>query len=266
MIRPLIFGVLLASTTSSWADAPVSHRAQQMLFSHEAVQAAAASAYKEKLAQLAARGELDNDIAILSRVRRISAHLIAQAILLKPEATGWPWDVHVTSNNEVAAFSMAGGKLLVGSRFIQEYHLNDDELTVALAHEVAHVIAEHVREQVSRAAILDPPAPNMTLSVADVINDMGSDISLYMRLQPLSRLQELEADDIGIELAARVGVPETSIRSFYAKINAEEDGQSIFDTHGSSRQREQFVRSMAPYAAITYRAKHQSKTPVYLFH
>jgi predicted Zn-dependent protease len=265
MIRPLILALLITGSARIWADTPVNHRVQEMHFSRAVVQAVAASAYHVKLSRLAARGELDSDPATLKRVRHISARLIAQAIQLKPEAAGWPWEVHLTSDDQVAAFSMAGGKLLVGSHFIRDYHLSDEELTVALAHEVAHVIAEHVREQVSRAAVLDPPAPNMTLSVSDVINNMGSDISLYMRLQPLFHLQELEADDIGIELAARAGVPEQSIKSFYAKITSEDTGQSIFDTHGSSHQREQFVRGMAPYAAITYAARHQASTPVYLF-
>lgn len=265
MNRPLTIALLLAGTAQAWADTPISHRAQEMRFSRSAVQAVAAKSYHEKLAHFANSHELDIDRATLEQVRHISARLIAQAIQLKPVVAGWPWEVHITSNEQVAAFSMAGGKLLVGSHFIRDYRLNDNELTVALAHEVAHVIAEHVREQVSRAALLDPPAPNMTLSVADVINNMESDISLYLRLQPLSRLQELEADDIGIELAARAGVPEQNIKSFYAKITSEDSGQSIFDTHGSSRQRERFVRSMAPYASITYAAKHKASTPVYLF-
>lgn len=265
MIRPLTIAVMLVCSTPSWGETPVSHREQQMRFSRAAVQGVAATAYHERIARLAARGELDTDRVTLKRIRHISAQLIARAIQLKPEAANWPWEVHLTSDEQVAAFSMAGGKLLVGSHFIRNYQLNDDELAVALAHEIAHVIAEHVREQVSRAALLDPPAPNMTLGVSDVINNMESDISLYLRLQPLFRLQELEADDIGIELAARAGVPEESIRSFYAKITAEEGGQSIFDTHGSSKQRDRFARSMTPYAAITYAAKHQSGTPVYLF-
>lgn len=261
MHRSLIIALLVMASAAA-AETPVNGRAQQMLFSRAEVQAAAAAAYHKKLAQLAAAGQLDTDRATLTRVRHLSARLIAQAIRLKPEAAGWPWEVHVTTDPEVAAFSMAGGKLLVGSAFIDNYHLSDDELAVALAHEIGHVIAEHVREQISRAALLDPPAPNMPLRVNDVINDMQSDISLYLRLQPLSRLQELEADDIGIELAARAGIPTHSIRHFYDKITADDNGQSIFDTHGSSRQRDSFARSMTAYAA---QAAHHQSSPVYVF-
>jgi len=257
---------LFAATTEAWAATPISGRDQTMRFTRTEVHAVAAKAYEKKLARLAALGELDTNQSSLKRVRRISARLIAQATQLKPESANWPWEIHITTNDQVSAFSMAGGELMVGLDFINHYHLSDDELAVALAHEIGHVIAEHVREQISMAAILDPPPPNLTPSLTDVIDGMESDISLFLQLQPLARLQELEADDIGIELAARAGIQAKSIRSFYNKITAEDNGQSLFDTHGSMQSRERFVRSMAPYADMAYRAGIQTSTPAYLFH
>ena len=252
MFRSLIASLLLVLAPAAFAESPVTGRPQQMSFSRQAVQAVAAKAYHQTLQQLDARGQLDTDPRRLKRVRDITARLIAQAIQLKPAAATWPWEVHVTSDPQVAAYSMAGGKLLVGSHFIDAYQLNDGELAVALAHEIGHVIAEHVREQISLAASFEPPAPHMTLKVADVVNDMNTDISIYLRLQPLSRLQEMEADDIGIELAGRAGVAPTTIKRFYAKLTRHDGGQSLFDTHGSSRQRRAFAVSMASYAAEEY--------------
>jgi len=242
----------------SWAETPVSDRQQKMLFSRSQVQDIAAASYHTQLANLSAKGKLDTDPALLNRVRLISARLITQAIRLKPETANWPWEIHITSDDQVSAFSMAGGKLLVGSHFVKNYNLNDDELTVALAHEVGHVIAEHVREQISLAASFEQTPPNHRIGINDVINDMESDISVFLRLQPLSRLQELEADDIGIELAARAGTPPKSIKTFYDKIMSKNNGQSIFDTHGNSEQRYTFIRSMAAYAVTPYRESNRS--------
>ncbi|MEJ2061123.1 MAG: M48 family metallopeptidase [Gammaproteobacteria bacterium] len=265
MVRLLVVAAFLLSTSSVLADVPVTGRSQHMLFSRAAVQAAASKAYHQKLVHFASLHELDNDKATLERVRRISSRLIAQAVFLKPEAADWPWEVHITSDPEVAAFSMAGGKLLVGTHFIQAYHLNDDELGVVLAHEIGHVIAEHVREQISMAAEFDPPPPGRTLKVADVINEMNSDIAVYLQLMPLSRLQETEADDIGVELAARSGIPPVEIKRFYAKITRAGTRQSLFDTHGSSRQRAAFASSMANYAEPEYEASLKSRLPDYVF-
>ncbi len=270
MVRPLLIAVILigagsASVGPVWADVPISGRTQQMCFPRAPVQAAAAHVYHRRMAQLKSRGLLDTDPRVLMRVRRIAARIIAQAILLKPVAAKWQWEVHVTSDPQVAAYAMAGGKLLVGSHFISTYHLTDAQLAVALAHEVGHVIAEHVREQICKASELDPPPPHVKRTVADVIHEMDFDLSIYLRLQPLSRLQEMEADDIGVQLAARSGISPTAIRDFYTKITRSADAPSIFDTHGSRRQREAFVMSMVAYAWAPYRESRHEILPTYAF-
>jgi predicted Zn-dependent protease len=264
MVRSLLMLLLLGAGTVH-AAVPVTGRAQHFTFSSEQVRDVAARAYRAKLARLRHRGQLDTDRGTLIRVRRIAARLIAQAIELKPEAAGWHWDVHVTSDPEVAAFSMAGGKLLIGSHFINANHLTDGEISVAMAHEIGHSIAEHVREQLSAVAGFDPAPPGRTLTVRDVINSMDSDIAVYLRLQPLSRLQELEADDIGVELAARSGVPPTAIKSFYGKITRRDVGQTLFDSHGPVGQRREFAISMADYAESTYEASKKHQLPTYAF-
>jgi predicted Zn-dependent protease len=264
-MRSLLILILLLASASPRAETPVTGRAQTMLFSRAQIQAVAETAYSDKLVQLANQGELDTDRVILARVRNAGAHLIAQAIRLKPAAADWPWEIHVTSDENVAAYAMAGGKLLVGSRFITANHFTDGELTVLLAHEVAHVIAEHIREQVSVAATFIPPSPNRHVQLQDVINDMDSNIVVSLRLQPLSRLQELEADDIGIELAARAGTPPKSIHAFYRKLANGDGGQSLFDTHGSPRQRAEFVHNMLGYAGIEYKEYRTQQQAAYIF-
>jgi Zn-dependent protease with chaperone function len=265
MIRPWLIVIILMFAIPAFAGVPVTGRTQHMQFSRQSIQTIAAKAYHKELARLAKQSMLDTDKHTLERVRRISSRLIAQAILLKPAAASWPWEVHITSDPQTAANSMAGGKLLIGTHFIDRYQLADDELAVALAHEIGHVIAEHVREQVSLAASFEPRVPNRTIKVVDVINDMESDISVFFRLQPLSRLQEMEADDIGIELAAHAGVRPSAVVDFYLKLAQSDGGQSLFDTHGSSTQRVEFVESMANYARPIYEKSHKARLPIYAF-
>lgn len=266
MIRPISIILGLLCTTMVQAAVPVSQRTQHMVFTREAVQEVAARAYHQKLENLSAEGQLDTDTLRLKHVRRLGSRLIAQAIRLKPVAANWPWEIHLTTDPNIQAYSMAGGKLLVGTSFIQHYHLSDAELMVAIAHEIAHVIAEHVREQVSTVAQFNPLVPARARRVADVLNDLQSDLSIYFRLEPLSRLQEMEADDIGIDLAARAGVPPSAIVSFYTKLVRVDGGKSLFDTHGSAAQRVKFADSMAQYAWPVYEAsRHARILPNYNF-
>lgn len=265
MVRFCLVVMMLMCTGPALAGAPVTGRTQHMLFSRDLVQAEAAKTYYHRLSQLASKDMLDTDKVALKRVRRICSRLIAQAVLLKPAAADWQWEVHTTSDPQVAAYSMEGGKLMVGLNFIKRYKLNDNELAVALAHEIGHVIAEHVREQVSQAASFEPKVPNRKVTLADVVNSMESDIAVYFRLQPLSRLQEMEADDIGIELAARAGVSPSSVVSFYNKIARKDGSQSIFDTHGDVTQRVTFVESMAGFVQPIYQASQGTPLPSYTF-
>ncbi len=267
MIRLWLLILSMVGVAQVYAAAPVSNRDQQMVFQRGPVQAAAAKAYHQQLERLAEQGELDPNSKLLKHIRSLCSPLIAQAIRLKPVAVGWPWEVHITSDPNIAAYSMAGGKLLVSTKFIAHYKLSDQELSVALAHEIGHVIAEHVREQVSMAALMNESVPLHARKVADVINAMQSDISIFLRLQPLSRLQEMEADDIGIELAAHAGIPPSAVISFYRKLAQSDDsGQSIFDTHGSVAQRVRFVDSMANYAWPVYKASQSARSlPNYVF-
>jgi predicted Zn-dependent protease len=271
MLRPamlwaVVIGVGLTGARPAYASVPLTGRAQRMCVPLAPVRAAAARAYDKRLASLRSRGMLDTDPQILHRVRRISARVIAQAIALRPVAARWKWEVHTTSDPQVAAFAMSGGKILIGTHFIEKYQLSDPELAVALGHEIGHVIAEHVREQVCAASRLDPPPPGVTRTVADVIHLMDFDLTVYLRLQPLSRLQEAEADEIGVELAARSGVAPSAIRSFYGKITRGPKVESIFNSHGSRKQRRAFVMSLAAYAATPYRESRREMLPLYAFH
>ena len=265
MGRPGLIILVLVFSMPVYAEAPVTGRDQPMRFTRAVVQAIAAKAYQAEITHLARLGQLDTDEKNLQRIRDISGKLIAQAIRLKPDAAYWAWEIHLTSDPQVAAYSMSGGKLLISTHFIKNYHLTDDELAVALAHEIGHVIAEHVREQMSVAASFEAPAPNRVIKARDVVNAMESDIGVFFSLQPLSRLQELEADDIGIELSARAGIPPVAVVSFYKKIAHDRGGQSIFDTHGPSTQRTEFINSMVAFARPIYEASRGTKLPNYAF-
>jgi predicted Zn-dependent protease len=166
-------------------------------------------------------------------------------------ATQWGWEVHVVDSTRFEAFSMSGGKILVSTPFVRAHDLSDGELAALLAHEIAHALAEHVREQLTAARKLDPAYRR--LSAEDMANAMEWDLSVSLRLAELSRLHELEADDIGIYLAAKAGFdPHTSVQ-FYRKLSSVERGQHLIDTHGAAESRMRIVENFAAYAEVLYR-------------
>jgi predicted Zn-dependent protease len=264
-LQALLFVILLFEEAFVSADVPINGRKQNMVFPREEVHAIAAAAYDRTLKDFIRQGKLDRDKRLFQRVQHIAGRVIAQAIVLKPEAARWDWQVHVATTEVVDAYCMAGGKILLGSAFLRNEELMDDELAALLAHEVAHAIAEHVREQLSEARLLSPAYARF--NVEDVIAILDWDLSISIKLEPLSRLEELEADDIGIYLAAKAGFDPQALVQFYRKLARSDRGRAFFHTHGASDQRAKIAEAFAAYAEPLYEASlARGRVPEYVFH
>ncbi|HEY0586677.1 MAG TPA: M48 family metalloprotease [Pseudoduganella sp.] len=233
--------VLLALTSQAFAQVPDSGRWQELRFPAEEVGQRSEDHYIEQTVSLAAAGRLDRDKALLARARGIAEGLVQAAVALKPDVAGWPWELHVTDDPAVEAESQAGGKLLVGSHFIYRLRLDDGELALLLAHEIAHVVAEHGRETLSEA-LLDA---RRDLPLGVVEERLASDVTLQFRLSKLSAIQEREADQLGILIAHRAGWPCSAVLSFYGKLAADSRGAAIFASHPSGAARLSLAKGMS---------------------
>jgi predicted Zn-dependent protease len=228
------------------AQVPDSGRWQELRFAAEEVGEGMENRYIEQVVGLAAAGKLDADHVLLARLRAISPGLIRAAAALKPEAADWHWELHTASDPNVDAFCAAGGKILVGSEFVRRLDLDDGELAVLLAHEVAHAVAEHHREILSAALLLNRPA----VPVEVLLERLDSDLSLQIRLAGLASLQESEADQLGMVLAHRAGWPASAMLSFYRKLAADDAGtggadDALIASHPSAASRISMSRGMA---------------------
>jgi len=246
----LLFVLALLEEGVALAGVPLTGRAQHMVFSNAQLQTVAAAAYDLRLQALRRDDKLDRDPALVERVRRIARGVIGQAILLKPEAAHWAWEIHVASSDDVDAYCMAGGKILAGENFLRRF--SDDELAALLGHEIAHAIAEHVREQLSAVTALKPAYAHLDLE--GVIALLDSNLAMTFTLAPLSRLQELEADDIGIYLAARAGHDPRALLDFYRVLGGLDVGTDFFNSHDTAGQRLRAVENFVAYAEPLYRA------------
>lgn len=236
------FAILLIVCGAACAQVPESGRAQDLRYSAEEVDASMEARYIDRTVDLAASGKLDEDRRLLVRLRYISAELIRAAIELKPEAAHWQWEVHTTSDPDIDALCMAGGKILVGSAFVRQLALTDGELATLLAHEVAHVVAEHPRETFSEAMLLNR-LPAVPLEV--VMARLDSDLSLQIRLSGLSSLQESEADHLGMVLAHRAGWAAADMVSFYRKLAGSEQTALVSSAYPAIASRVSMAQGMA---------------------
>jgi len=234
-------GVILLACAQAGAQVPESGRSQEMTVSAEEVRQSVEDRYIDRTVELAAEGKLDDDRILLARLHSIGAGLIRAAIAMKPEAAQWQWEFHTTSDPDVDAMCMAGGKILVGSAFVRQLALDDGELATLLGHEVAHAVAEHHRETLSEALALNRPQ----VPVDVLLERLDTDFSLQLRLANLSSLQEAEADQLGMILAHRAGWPAEAMVRFYRKLGTVEQSTLLSNAYPAAASRLSMARGMA---------------------
>lgn len=234
-------------------------RTQSMAISAEEMNAASVKAYSKMLQDARQKNQLNQDPGMVRRVQTIAKRLITQTVVFREDAQQWPWEINVFQSEQVNAFCMAGGKIGVYAGMISKLQITDDELAAVLGHEMSHALREHVREQVSLqyAAQL----PGMILSVVTgsrliaQLGDMVTDVTLSL---PRSRQAEVEADVMGVELAARAGYDPRAAITLWQKMNKLGGARppEFMSTHPAPETREQ---DLARTAEVVYPLYQQAR-------
>ncbi len=182
-------------------------RNQRMALSSAEVDKAATQAYRQTLSEASKKGLLNRNAAQVARVRAIAQRLIPATASFRADAPKWAWEVNVISYKDVNAWCMPGGKIAVYTGLIDQLKVTDDELAAVMVHEIAHALREHGRErasqQVTQQAVIGIGAALLGIGDAGAsLVNVVADVTVGL---PYSRSFEIEADRIGVELAARGG-------------------------------------------------------------
>jgi predicted Zn-dependent protease len=157
-----------------------------------------------------------------ARLELAVARIVGRLVAVSPDPDQG-YTITLLNSPQVNAFALPGGFLYITRGLLG---LADDgaELAAVIAHEMAHVIANHGVER----ARLEAREALATRVISEIWTDEAevarTRLKGRLRLAQFSREQELQADQIGIDLMAKAG----------------------FDPHAAVR----FQRSMAAYAAF----------------
>lgn len=216
-------------------------RQQTMLVSDQEITQAAAQEYRKVIADAQAKGKLDRNAQQLQRVRAIMNRLIGQTSAFRPDAQKWAWEIHVIEDAQLNAWAMPGGKMAVYSGLIEKLRLTDDELAAIMGHEIAHSLREHARERVSRemASGLALGVAGAVLGLGELGQSLAGAVAQVTFTLPHSRTDEIEADRLGVELAARAGYdPHAAVSVWQKMLQAGGSGGPQFlSTHPSPQTR-----------------------------
>jgi predicted Zn-dependent protease len=243
-----------ATTTKSSVSGV--ERKQFLMLSEKQVENMSVQAYAQSLQEANSKKKLNTDSAQVQRVKTISNRLIAQAPIFRTDASQWKWEVNVEDNDQVNAYCMPGGKIMVYSGLIEKLNATDDELAAVIGHEISHALREHGRERMSIAAVQQVGLVGLAAlaSTSKSPNAAGAGVqaaalgsNLFFAM-PNGREQEREADRIGLELSARAGYNPNAAVTLWQKMSAQGGSKppEFLSTHPSNENRIADLKSLIP--------------------
>lgn len=175
---------------------------------------------------------------------------------------GYQWEFNLVEDKEVNAWCMPGGKVVVYSGILPVTR-GEAGLAVVMAHEIAHAVAEHGNERMSQGllaqfggmalseALASSPAATQNLWMS--VYGVGAQ---YGAILPYSRLQENEADHLGLIFMAMAGYDPNEAVDLWQRMAAQKGGAAspeFLSTHPSDANRIANIRRLIPEAMKYYR-------------
>ncbi len=169
------------------------------------------------------------------------------------------WEVVVFDSDQVNAFALPGGKVGVYTGLLKVAE-NQHQLATVIGHELAHVLAEHGNERVSRAfATQTALAAAYQLSgdlehKQQIFGLLGIGVQ-YGVIMPFGRIQESEADILGLDLMAKAGFdPQESVSLWQnmAKASGGKAPPEFMSTHPSNQRRIKDLQKRFPKVMPMY--------------
>jgi predicted Zn-dependent protease len=160
-----------------------------------------------------------------AKLERMVARVVG-SLTLDPENPNQTYQITILNSPAINAFALPGGYLYV-TRGLLALANDSAELAAVLAHEMAHVTANHgiQRQQKEAEEVLASQVVNDVLK-----KDPEARVALVrgkLRLAQFSRNQELEADAIGIRAIARAGYDPFAAARFLQSMDAYSRARSV---------------------------------------
>lgn len=260
-----IFGiVMLAAVAWGCAQVPITGRRSLHLVPESELLTLSLQQYNDVLQ----KSKLSTDNQKVAMVRRVGNRVAKAAESFLAESghqdltKNFQWQFNLIEDDETAnAWVMPGGKAAVYTGILP-FTQDETGLAVVLGHEVGHALANHGNERMSQELLANmggmalsvalSSQPQMTQELAMAAFGAGASIGVLL---PYSRLQESEADHIGLILMARAGYDPREALPFWQRMNASPGSRppELLSTHPAPETRIANIQALIPEAMAYYR-------------
>ena len=262
----LTAGAAILFLLVSCATVPLTERRAIHLVSEQELTTLSLQEYSKVLKD----SKLSADEAKIQMVKNVGARIArATEELLKDqgradEVRNYKWEFNLIQDDKtVNAWCMPGGKVAVYTGILPVTQ-TETGLAVVMGHEIAHAVAQHGNERMSQGllaqvggvalsvALSTQPAATSGLFMAAY--GVGSQVGFLL---PYSRVQESEADRIGLILMARAGYDPKEAVPFWQRMNQTGGSRppEFLSTHPAPETRIKEIEAHIPEAMSYYRGK-----------
>jgi predicted Zn-dependent protease len=218
-------------------------------------------AYQEALSEkgvtkVTSGPDYDRVQRVADRIEDAAGRLHAKAV----RGFEWQWTV-VNDDNTVNAWALPGGKSAVYTGMLRMAK-SDDELAVVMGHEASHAIARHAGERISSNMVIQGALQGTSIALGDMSPaaqqatmaalGLGSNVGVLL---PWSRMQESEADELGLLIAADAGYDPRAAIDLWTRMASQSGAPPEFlSTHPSENTRVKRLQKLMPKAMKLYQA------------
>ncbi|MBE0596361.1 MAG: M48 family metallopeptidase [Desulfuromonadales bacterium] len=262
--RPPLFGLLLFTLfIGACTTVPVTGRQQLDLVPDSSLVQASQQQYQQFLQENpVVRGTPESELVqrIGQQIRRgVEQYFAGEG---NPGAVAdYQWEFNLVDSPEVNAFAMPGGKVVVYQGLLKIAD-TPAQLAAVVGHEVAHVVARHGNERVSQGLLAQMGGtalsaamqnqPQATQQLLMTAFGAGAQVGVLL---PFSRLQEAEADHLGLIFMALAGHDPNAAVEVWQKMATQggAGAPEFLSTHPADTTRIENIRKNIPEAMRYYR-------------
>lgn len=191
--------------------------------------------------------------------------VVGVAERLKPTtgetAKEFQWQVSLVRSEQINAFCLPGGKIVVFSGILP-FTQTEAGLAAVMGHEMAHAVARHGSQRLLRSSLAQTAMIGASFSMSDmepqkrqaIMATLGAGAQ-YGLILPFGREHEREADEMGLLYMARGGYDPNEAISFWERMSKAGGAQppEFASTHPSHGRRVEDLRAFMPKAQAEFK-------------
>jgi predicted Zn-dependent protease len=264
VLLALVAAILVGCGTSS--TVPITGRKRTLMVSDEQVLSLSNQQYQQYM-QSAKPSTNAANTAMVKRVGQNLANAVVSYLNangLGSEVSQYKWEFNLVQDQQVNAFCMPGGKIVVYEGLLPVTR-DETSLAIVLGHEIAHAVAKHSAEQMSTAIKQQYGAQALGVLMAGAGASSGLQqvagtvfgLGAQGASAKYSRDHESEADHLGIIFAAMAGYDPEAAVSFWQRMSQATGGGSTswLSTHPSDATRIKQIQGWLPEARKYYKVR-----------